>query len=108
MIAHLIWSTATAVVAIAAVFALRKRTAGLRFTILLIAVLRFAIPTPWLSDVGIKLGGYVPLAVMEDLSAFLRHPGDAALPAMNGNVRFACPSRASRAASVKAFVAVAI
>jgi beta-lactamase regulating signal transducer with metallopeptidase domain/tetratricopeptide (TPR) repeat protein len=78
MIQHLIWSTATAAVALAAVFLLRKRSAALRFNILLVAMLRFALPTPWLNDAGASLASRIPAPVMADMSAFLPGPSEVA------------------------------
>src|SRR2546426_226829 len=99
MTSHLMWSTATALVSLASVFALRKRSAGLRFAILLVAMLRFAVPTPWLSEAGSRLTGYVPVVVLEDMTVFLRHPGDAGPPA-GSRVAPAAPLSAASIATI--------
>jgi beta-lactamase regulating signal transducer with metallopeptidase domain/tetratricopeptide (TPR) repeat protein len=59
MTAHLVAATVTALIAIAAAFLLRRRSAALRHGILFAAVLAFAIPTPWLNTAGDKIAGCV-------------------------------------------------
>ena len=76
MTAHLAWSTFSAVVAVAAALALRGRSAALRHGVLLIAVLRFALPTPWLAGLGSMLARRLPAAGIGDVTfALLRAPG---------------------------------
>src|ERR1700732_4071568 len=60
MTGHLVAATAVALVAIAAAFALRRQRAAWRYAILLAAVFRFALPTPWLAQAGGMLVRYVP------------------------------------------------
>ena len=81
MISHLVGSTITALLAIGIVFALRRQSAALRHAILLAAMLRFLIPTPWLEQAGSKLASCLPsrvmsLPVVEDVSRLLRHAGE--------------------------------
>lgn len=52
MIAHLVWATVTALSALAAARAIRGRRASWRYAIILAGLLRFAVPTPWLSRLG--------------------------------------------------------
>ncbi len=63
MTSHLMASTVTAVVALAVVFALRRRGAAVRYAILLVALLRFAVPTGWLLEGGARVAGLVPAEV---------------------------------------------
>jgi beta-lactamase regulating signal transducer with metallopeptidase domain/Tfp pilus assembly protein PilF len=67
VIAHLVSSTAVALVAVLAVAALRRDRAAWRHAILVAAVLRFAIPTDWLR--------VVPAGIIEDFAPLLLHPG---------------------------------
>ena len=60
---HLLWSTVTAALALAAVWLLRKQSASLRCLILLLAVARFAVPTTWFVDAGESLGPEFPSLV---------------------------------------------
>ena len=60
MINHLAISTLTALVCVLAALLLRRRSASLRHTILLIGVLRFAAYTPWLTAAGNELAKLVP------------------------------------------------
>lgn len=60
MIAHLISATAFALLAIAAAFTLARRDAALRFAILFVAVLRFAVPTQWFSQAGAGFASFLP------------------------------------------------
>jgi hypothetical protein len=78
MIAHLWLATATALAAVVLVLALRNVSARIRFAILFLATLRFAIPTPWLTAAGEALAACLPHRVV---SAQVRsiegllHPG---------------------------------
>lgn len=67
MIPHLLSSTITALVAVAAVFALRRDRAAWRHAILLAAILRFAVPTEWVR--------VVPPTIVQDFMPALLHPG---------------------------------
>ncbi|MEP7354683.1 MAG: M56 family metallopeptidase [Acidobacteriota bacterium] len=64
MIEHLLWSTATALIGLAFAWLLRNRSAAIRFNILFIASLRFAIPTPWLTSAGSSLVKRMPAPVV--------------------------------------------
>jgi beta-lactamase regulating signal transducer with metallopeptidase domain/Flp pilus assembly protein TadD len=64
MIAHLWLATATAAVGIVLVVLLRGVSARIRFAILLLATLRFAIPTPWLTAAGEALAACMPSRVV--------------------------------------------
>ena len=79
MIAHLTACTVTALVSIAAVLLLRGQRAAWRHAILFLALLRFAIPTAWLSEAGSKLVRVAPAprmkAAAEDLRWLLTSPG---------------------------------
>ena len=57
MIEHLFWSTMAALAAVAAALALRRRNAALRHAILLAALVRFALPTAWLTRAGGRTNG---------------------------------------------------
>ena len=63
MMLHLAASTLTALVLIAVVYALARRPARLRFAILLLALLRFAVPTGWLTLAGSNLAERVHVNV---------------------------------------------
>jgi len=52
MIAHLAACTVTALIALAAVLAMRGQRAAWRHAILFLALIRFAIPTGWLAGAG--------------------------------------------------------
>jgi hypothetical protein len=84
MTGHLIAATAAAaLVAIAAAFVLRRQRAAWRYAILLAAVFRFALPTPWLAQAGGMLVRYVPArppAFDEIGRLLLRVEGAAPLP----------------------------
>jgi beta-lactamase regulating signal transducer with metallopeptidase domain/tetratricopeptide (TPR) repeat protein len=58
MIAHLAASTLVALVAVAAGLVLRGKCGAWRHALLAAAILRFAIPTPWLAAAGAKLAPY--------------------------------------------------
>jgi beta-lactamase regulating signal transducer with metallopeptidase domain len=60
MIDHLLASTCTAVLAVALALIIPRHFAGLRYATLLVAVLRFALPTHWLVLLGKTLAGYFP------------------------------------------------
>jgi beta-lactamase regulating signal transducer with metallopeptidase domain/tetratricopeptide (TPR) repeat protein len=60
MIEHLVASTIAALIAVVAALALRRQSARLRCAILFLALLRFAIPTQWLTNAGSKLAGLLP------------------------------------------------
>ncbi len=79
MTAHLMASTLVALVAIAAALAMRSQAAAWRHAILLIAVLRFALPTGWLAAAGPHLPAQ--LRLFEDIGPLLLHPGAAPAPA---------------------------
>jgi beta-lactamase regulating signal transducer with metallopeptidase domain/Flp pilus assembly protein TadD len=77
VIAHVAAATAAALVAIAATVAMRGQRASWRYGILLLAVLRFAIPTAWLAAAGDRLAPHVPtyLSLPDTLAPALLHPG---------------------------------
>jgi len=77
VIAHLAAATATALVAISAALAMKRQRAGWRYAVLLIAVLRFALPTAWLAAAGDALAPHVPsyLALPDTFAPVLLHPG---------------------------------
>ena len=80
MIAHLAACTVSAVVAVAAVLALRGQRAAWRHAILFLALARFSVPTEWLSGLGAKLVRVAPAApqiqrAAGDLREFLTGPG---------------------------------
>jgi beta-lactamase regulating signal transducer with metallopeptidase domain/Flp pilus assembly protein TadD len=60
MIDHLVASTIAALIAVVAALMLRRQSARLRHAILFLALLRFAIPTQWLTNAGSKLAGLLP------------------------------------------------
>lgn len=60
MSTHLWLATLTSCAAIVLVLLLRNVSARIRFSILLLATLRFAIPTPWLTAAGEALAGCLP------------------------------------------------
>jgi Flp pilus assembly protein TadD len=77
MTGHLIQSTVAALIAVGAVLVLKRQRAALRHSILLAAMLRFVVPTPWLVRAGEKLAGCMPshvlsLPVVDDVSRMLR------------------------------------
>ena len=78
MTAHLRLSTVTAVLAMVLVLLLPRASARIRFAILLLATVRFAIPTPWLTAAGEALAACLPARVvaaqMPSLEGLLR-PG---------------------------------
>ncbi|MEP6962605.1 MAG: hypothetical protein ABI995_11045, partial [Acidobacteriota bacterium] len=53
---HLLWSTFTAAAALAVAWMLRRQPAATRYWLLLAAMLRFAVPTQWLTAAGAGLG----------------------------------------------------
>lgn len=67
MIDHLVASTCAAVLAIALARLIPRRLAGLRYTTLFVAVLRFALPTGRVVRLGQMLAGYFPGAVLPDV-----------------------------------------
>ena len=80
MTGHLIQSTVFALVAVAICLILKKQRAALRHVILLAAMLRFVIPTPWLVKAGGKLASCLPsrvlsLPVADDVARLIRRPG---------------------------------
>jgi beta-lactamase regulating signal transducer with metallopeptidase domain/Tfp pilus assembly protein PilF len=77
VIAHVAAATIAALVAIVATLALKRQRAAWRYAILLIAVLRFAIPTAWLAAAGGRLAPHVPtyLSLPDTLAPALLHPG---------------------------------
>jgi beta-lactamase regulating signal transducer with metallopeptidase domain len=64
MIAHLVACTAVALVAIAASVLLRGQRAAWRHAILFLALIRFAVPTEWLSTAGRRAVQVAPAARM--------------------------------------------
>jgi bla regulator protein BlaR1 len=83
VIAHLAASTLVALAAVAAGMALRGSAGAWRHALLVAAILRFAVPTPWLAAGGTKLAPYahtraVKPASMDRLADFLLF-GDARL-----------------------------
>lgn len=83
MIAHLAASTLVALAAVAAGLALRGSAGAWRHALLVAAILRFAVPTPWLAAGGTTLAPYahtraVKPASMDRLADFLLF-GDARL-----------------------------
>jgi tetratricopeptide (TPR) repeat protein/Zn-dependent protease with chaperone function len=80
MTAHLAASTLVALAALAATLVLRRQRAASRHAILFLALLRFAVPTGWMTDVGHVLVRVVPgharaQQAAEDLAWLLRGPG---------------------------------
>ncbi len=80
MIGHLVQSTVFALVAVAICLILKNQRAALRHVVLLAAMLRFLIPTPWLAKAGGKLASCLPspvlsLPVADDVARLLRRPG---------------------------------
>jgi beta-lactamase regulating signal transducer with metallopeptidase domain/cytochrome c-type biogenesis protein CcmH/NrfG len=73
MIAHLAASTAVAVVAIVATQLLRGQRAAWRHAILFVALLRFAVPTGWLKDIGRRAVRVAP-AKLSGFEWMLRGP----------------------------------
>ena len=85
MMEHVTASTAAALVALGAAWALRRGPARGRYALLLAALLRFALPTAWLDAAGRTMAPMLPAPArptqaMEDLRRLLLHPG-ALLPA---------------------------
>ena len=84
MIAHLAACTVTALIALAAVLAMRGQRAAWRHAILFLALIRFAIPTGWLAGAGEKLVRVAPAprvrAAAGDLRWLLRGPGFSSAP----------------------------
>ncbi len=78
MTAHLWLSTMTAAIAVVLVLLLPRASARIRFAILLLATVRFAISTPWLTAAGEALAACLPARVvaaqMPSLEGLLR-PG---------------------------------
>src|SRR5579872_2646652 len=74
MIEHLYSSTLFAVVAAGAFFCLRRSSAGYRYMILLLAVLRFAVPTGMLAAAGraLAITSRAPLALGDGARVLLR------------------------------------
>jgi tetratricopeptide (TPR) repeat protein/Zn-dependent protease with chaperone function len=85
---HLIISTLTALIAMAAAFLLRRRSAALRHAILLAGVLPFALPTQLLTSAGDKLASCVAVSApssqaLADFALLLpRTTSAAAIPAI--------------------------
>ncbi len=81
MIAHILACTPVALAAAAAVLLLGRRGgAAFRHAVLLVAVLRFAIPTDWLGAAGSRLAPHIAASTSaEELGALLLHPGAATL-----------------------------
>jgi beta-lactamase regulating signal transducer with metallopeptidase domain/lipopolysaccharide biosynthesis regulator YciM len=71
MTSHLLACTFAAVVAILAATALRRRGAAWRHAILLVALLRFAVPTEWFSRAGASLVRHVPVAIPNLANSYL-------------------------------------
>lgn len=64
MIAHMWTASLTALIACTLVLVLRNVPARLRFALLLLATVRFAIPTPWLTAAGAALAACLPSRAM--------------------------------------------
>lgn len=62
MISHLAACTATAIVAVLAAVLFARRSARWRHAILFVAVVRFAVPTGWLTEAGAELVRFAPHA----------------------------------------------
>ena len=76
MIAHLVSCSIVALAALAATALLRGRHAAWRYTILFLALLRFALPTAWLNQAGSALVRVVPARPpAQDLRWLLNGPG---------------------------------
>lgn len=92
MIAHVAAATLAALAAVAATLAMKRQRAAWRYSILLLAVLRFAIPTAWLAAAGDRLAPHMPasLALPGTFVPALLHPGailSAAAPAAHTTSR---------------------
>jgi beta-lactamase regulating signal transducer with metallopeptidase domain/tetratricopeptide (TPR) repeat protein len=86
MIAHLAACSAVAVVAVAATLLLRGQRAAWRHAILFVALMRFAVPTEWLSEVGRGMVKVAParLGALEGLGWLLTGPGGRTTPRIRG------------------------
>jgi beta-lactamase regulating signal transducer with metallopeptidase domain/Flp pilus assembly protein TadD len=71
MTSHLLASTLAAAVAILAATAVRHRGAAWRHAILLVALLRFAVPTQWLGRLGDMLMPHVPVKLPDLANSYL-------------------------------------
>jgi beta-lactamase regulating signal transducer with metallopeptidase domain/Tfp pilus assembly protein PilF len=83
---HLIASTAAALLLICGAYALRHGTAAWRHTLLLVALLRFAVPTGWLAEAGRAIAPLAPadsssLPLLRDLGKMLAPPAGPQRPA---------------------------
>lgn len=74
MTEHLIASTLTALAAVVAAALLRGRSAKVRFAIILAGLLRFALPTSWLTDAGETVAHRVPAYIDTGVTGWIPLP----------------------------------
>jgi tetratricopeptide (TPR) repeat protein/Zn-dependent protease with chaperone function len=84
MIDHVLAATAAALVATVAAIALPRQKAAWRHALLLAGLLRFALPTAWIGDLGSALRPHLParaqaLVGRQDVAGLLLHPGGRSL-----------------------------